>query len=354
MDVNIYEKLREHLNSLPTGYPKTQSGVELRILKKLFTEEDAEMACQLKPLPESAQQIAQRLGRDPEKVADFLYQMSRKGLILRVKIDGVYHYMAIMFIVGILEFQVNNLDREFCELFDAYGQEAMFKELIRPQTPQLRVVPVQESLDTQMEIQPYDELRKIIEAQKNIALADCICRKKSGLLGHPCSKPLESCFVFGTMAEYYIENGLARKITQEEAFEVLRKNEMAGLVPSPANAQKTGGMCNCCACCCGILKAIKLHPYPGSLVKSNYYVRVDENLCAGCEACLERCQMEAIFMDDDRAIIDLKRCIGCGLCVTTCPTKALSLHLKKPKELYVPPAKPMDTYIQIAKEMGKI
>ncbi len=354
MDEKIYERLREHLDSLPAGYPKTQSGVELRMLRKLFTEEEAEMACQLKSLPEKAEEIARRLGRDPEEVADFLYRMSKKGLILRLKLNGAYHYRAAMFLVGIYEYQLKNLDRETAELFDEYAREALYAEMIRPSTPQLRVVPVQKSLDTAMEIRPYDELRKIVESQKTIALADCICRKKSGLLGHPCDKPLESCFLFGALGEYYIENGMARKVTVEEALGVLAKNEEAGLVPSPANAQKVGGMCSCCACCCGVLKAVKLDPHPSSRVKSNYFARVDENLCAGCETCLERCQMEAIYMEDDRANIDLKRCVGCGLCITTCPTKALSLQRKRAKDLYVPPAKPSDTYLQIAKEMGKI
>jgi len=350
---NIFEGLREHLDSLPVGYPKTESGVELRILKKLFTEEEAEMACQLKLVPETPDQIARRLGRTPEVLSSLLYTMSKKGLILRVKVEGAYHYMAMMFIVGILEYQLNNLDRELIECFDQYAQEAMFAELIRGETPQLRVVPVQQSLDAAMEIKPYDELRKIVESQKTIALADCLCRKKSSLLGHPCNKPMESCFVFGAMGEFYIENGLARRVTREEAWSVLQRNEESGLVPSPANAQKTGGMCNCCACCCGMLKAIKLHSHPSHLVKSNYYARVDENLCAGCETCLERCQMEAIFMEDDRAVIDLRRCLGCGLCVTTCPTKALSLRQKALKEHYLPPETPRDTYLQIAKERGK-
>lgn len=354
MPATIYEKLREHLDSLPTGYPKTQSGVELRLLQKLFTEEEAEMASQLKPVPETAEQVAQRLGRNSETVSGLLYRMSKKGLILRLKFNGVYHYTAAMFVVGILEYQLNNLDREMAEIFTEYMNEGFGREMIRVQTPQLRVVPVQESLDAAMEIQPYDELRKIIESQKNIVLADCICRKKSSVLGHPCSKPLESCFVFGAVGEYYIENGLGRRVSREEALEVLRKNEEAGLVPSPANAQKVGGMCSCCGCCCGMLKAIKLHPHPSSLVKSNFFARVDEDLCAGCETCVERCQMEAIFMEDDRATIDLKRCVGCGLCVTTCPTKALSLRKKASQELYVPPAKPVDTYLQIARERGKI
>ena len=57
----IYEKLRQHLDSLPTGYPKAQSGVELKILQKLFTQEEAEMACQFKLVPETAEQVAERL-----------------------------------------------------------------------------------------------------------------------------------------------------------------------------------------------------------------------------------------------------------------------------------------------------
>ncbi len=351
---DIYEKLREHLDSLPAGYPKTSSGVELRILRKLFTEEDAEMACHLKPVPETAEQVAQRLGRDPQSVSGLLYRMSRKGLILRVKIKGVDHYMATMFVVGIFEFQLKTLDRELSEMFDEYNREGFAQELVRPSTPQLRVVPVQESISSTMEIQPYDELREILRSQKTIVVADCICRKKSSLLGHPCQKPIENCFVFGAMGEFYVENGMGRKISLEEALQILGKNEEAGLVPSPANSQKAKGMCSCCGCCCGVLQALKLHPHPSSMVKSNYFAEVDQDLCSGCETCMGRCQMGAIYMDDDWAAVDLKRCIGCGLCVTTCPTQAVTLRAKSRKDHYVPPPTPVDTYMKIAKERGKI
>jgi ferredoxin len=353
MTEDVYQRLREHLDSLPTGYPQTATGVELRILRKLFDEEEAEIACRLKPMPETAEEIARRLGRDPGAVSELLHRMSRKGLILRLREQEQVRYMAMMFVVGILEFQLNRLDRELCEMLDEYMREGFHREMTRTPTPQLRVVPVQESLAPQMEIQPYDELRKILESQKTIVLAECICRKKSAVLGHPCGKPLENCFVFGAMGDYYVENGLGREISLEKALEVLRKNEEAGLVPSPANAQRVGGMCSCCGCCCGMLKAIKLHPHPSSVVKSNYYARVDQNLCSGCGACLERCQMEAVYLDDDWAAIDLKRCVGCGLCVPTCPTKAMSLLPKPRPEHYVPPPTPVDTYMRIAEERGK-
>jgi len=47
---DIYEKLRERLDDLATGYPATENGVEIRILKRLFTEEEAEFFLQLSPL----------------------------------------------------------------------------------------------------------------------------------------------------------------------------------------------------------------------------------------------------------------------------------------------------------------
>jgi len=350
----VYEKLREHLDSMPTGFPKTEGGVEIRLLKKLFSEEEAEMACKMTVTPETAEQVAKRLGRNPQEITDFLFRMSKKGLLVRYNAGGKTFYRSAMFIVGIFEYQVGNLDKEFVDLVHQYSQEAMYREMIRPDTPQLRVVPVQESLDAAMEIAPYDELRKILASQKVIALADCICRKMSRIDGKPCHAPLESCMLFGPAGEFYIENGIGKRITLDEAFDVLKQNEKAGLVPSPANAQRVGALCSCCACCCLILKAIKLDARPSRKVKSNYFTRVDADLCTGCEICLDRCQMEAIKVVDDKVAIDLDRCVGCGLCVTTCPTEALSLYKKSPGELYVPPEKFLETYLRIDMERGKM
>ena len=37
----VYEKVRERLDQFPQGFPKTESGVELEILKSLFSPEEA-------------------------------------------------------------------------------------------------------------------------------------------------------------------------------------------------------------------------------------------------------------------------------------------------------------------------
>ena len=80
---DVYQRLAEHLDNLPAGYPATETGVELRILKRLFTSEEAEIATGLGMLPEPCAAIAARLGREAQTLAPALEAMSRKGLIFR-------------------------------------------------------------------------------------------------------------------------------------------------------------------------------------------------------------------------------------------------------------------------------
>ncbi len=64
--------------------------------------------------------------------------------------------------------------------------------------------------------------------------------------------------------------------------------------------------------------------------------------------------MEALHLNDKKAVLDLNRCIGCGLCVTTCPTHSLSLVRKpKRKQPYVP-KDIMDTNMKLGKARGKL
>ena len=89
---DIYEKLRERLDMFPQGFPKTKSGVELKILKELFSPEEAEIMLVLRPTPELVSVISERMGRDESEMADILYQMSKKGLILRGTVEGQTFY----------------------------------------------------------------------------------------------------------------------------------------------------------------------------------------------------------------------------------------------------------------------
>ena len=92
----VYEKLRERLDMFPQGFPKTQSGVELEILENLFAEEEAKIALSLKPYPEPVAVVAERINRDEYELGQILYDMSKKGLILRFKEseEVIYYFLA--------------------------------------------------------------------------------------------------------------------------------------------------------------------------------------------------------------------------------------------------------------------
>ena len=351
---DVYERLRQRLDDMGTGFPRTHNGVEIEILRQLFSPSDAEMFLMLSPMLEAPDAIAARLNLPPEETAGHLEDMARRGLLFRQKKNAAARYAAVPFVVGIFEFQVNSVDEKLARNLEAYYEEALGKSFQSWSTPVMRTIPINKELVSEWPIAPYEDVMKIFDNQKKIALAPCICRMSAKKAGKGCDKPMEACFLFGSHASFYVDNGLGRYITAGEAKEIARRNEAAGLVMQPFNAQFTGGMCSCCGDCCGMLRSLKKQESPAAAVKSNYYSRIDPDECTGCETCLERCQMEAIAMVDDKAVVDLNRCIGCGLCVSTCPTEAVRLMKKSEDRQYIPPETGMETYIRIAQERGKI
>jgi Na+-translocating ferredoxin:NAD+ oxidoreductase RNF subunit RnfB len=351
---NVYERLRERLDDMAVGFPATESGVEMRILKKIFTESQADLFVKLRPMPESPRDIAGRLGLEEAALADRLEEMAQKGLLFRVRKGENVRYAAVPYVVGIFEFQLNHMDREFARDHEEYFATAFGKTIQGFQTPVLRTVPIDRELVAKYPVAPFEDVLEILENQKSIAVSPCVCRNTRDLIGERCDKPLGNCFSFGSHAAYYVENGMGRYISIDEAKEIVAANEKAGLVMQPFNSQKAGGMCSCCGCCCGVLRSIKAQPAPADVVKSNYFAEVDADECTGCETCLDRCQMDAITMVDDIAQIALGRCIGCGLCITTCPVDALSLIKKSEDKQYEPPKSGGETYIRIASERGKL
>jgi ferredoxin len=348
---DVYQKLAKHLDQLPSGFPATESGVELRILKRLFTPEEAEIATGLVMMPEPVAAIAARMGKDPEDLGPLLEAMSKKGLIFRSSKGGHKLYMAAQFVIGIWEYHVNDLDEELIRDVNEYIPY-LSDTWAAQKTKQLRVIPVAESVEAEMQIMPYEAAEEIIRSQKKIVVAPCICRKEHKMSGAGCDKPIETCLVFGTGAFFYEENGLARDISKEEALGILKQGLDAGLVLQPGNAQRPTNICLCCGCCCQILKNLNNLEKPAQAVASNYYAVVDPEQCTGCAVCVDRCQMDAIAVEDV-AVVDHDRCIGCGLCVPTCDFDAMSLK-KKEGEAYIPPRSVVETYMNIAHERGLI
>ena len=353
MPADVYQKLARHLDDLPGGFPSTESGVELRILRRLFTPEEAELALKCSLIPEEAKVIARRAGLDAETGAQRLEELASKGLIFRLALPGGPRYMAAQYVIGIWEYHVNDLDPELIKDMNDY-----IPHLFTPETwkkaPQLRTIPVGRSLTPDNQVLPFEQAEALVKSQKRALVAPCICRREHTMTGKGCDKPEESCLVFGMGVDYYLRNGLGREISIDEALAILARADEAGLVLQPSNAQKVVNICCCCGCCCQVLKTLKRHPQPASLVSSAFIAQADPDECQGCEVCVERCQMDALSMVDGLVSLNQDRCIGCGLCVTTCPSGALTLQRKPEEQQSQVPRNMYESMVQLGRARGKL
>jgi H+/Na+-translocating ferredoxin:NAD+ oxidoreductase subunit B len=349
MGEEIYPKLREFLDGLPGGFPATESGVEIKILKKLFTHEDAQMALCLTSKLETAETIAGRCGMEVSEAEEKLESMVQRGLIFRTKEGGRSLYQAEQFVSGIYEYQVTYMDKEFAELFEDYKPYIGLVALAL-KTKQARIIPVASAVEVTPAIASYDSVRELVGKQETIGLTNCSCREQQSLLGNQCSHINEGCMYFGSVAELFLERGLGRIINVGEALEMLNRSEEAGLVLQPNNAQNIHFLCTCCSCCCGVLKGLKAFPNPADFIQSPYYASKDPDSCKACGTCLERCPMDAIVESDGNMEVNLARCIGCGVCLSTCPQEAISLVPKV--EVSVPPKNWEETLERISAERG--
>ncbi|MFX1394495.1 MAG: 4Fe-4S binding protein [Promethearchaeota archaeon] len=343
MSDEAYLKLREFLDLFPIGYPKTSNGIEIKILKRLFTEQEAKIAVCLTPIPEKVSRIARRAGLTREEAEEILDSMSKKGLIFRVRRDGPTLFNSAPFMVGLYEYSVNKLDKELAEMFKEYYDIAIMNEMGASNVPGFKVLPIEETIEANTVLYPYHKLKESIKNARKIAVYDCICRKEAKLTGEGCDRPIENCLSFGVAAEFYIENGVGREISPEEAIRIIEEADNAGLIHAGVNSKHLSNICNCCPCCCASMKGITKkgldkHKFLNAMFESI----IDQDLCIGCGNCVERCPVEAITLDDF-AIVNRNLCLGCGLCASNCPEEAITLELRKDGE------EPFDRVLELGK-----
>jgi Na+-translocating ferredoxin:NAD+ oxidoreductase subunit B len=326
---DVYKKLAEKLDGLGPGFPATESGVELRLLRIIFSPSEADMALHVSPLPETVEEIAVRLGEPVEKMRSRLDDMARKGQIGCFKMGGRQVYRAIPFVVGIYEFQRRErLTKELAEAFEEYLPFLTGK--VGGYRPHLtRVIPINAAVKADLNVLPHEDVRRIIEKAKSFRVQECICRREHALLGKRCTHTLKNCLQYSmeeNAYDYFILDGDV--ITKEQALKIIDEAEEEGLVHNTYNVEEAVGgfLCNCCSCCCGLLRGIKESKAPYLVAKSDYVAEIDADACVSCGTCRdERCPVDAIEEDDGVYRVSGKRCIGCGVCAGTCPTGAIRL-----------------------------
>lgn len=349
---NIYRDLQKHLDKQPIGYPATKSGADIRLLKRFFKPEEAEIAMKLSYKPHPLEEIYEDVkegGISLSSLEKLLDGMSKNMVIGYLEREGIQYFYNIPLVVGMYEGQLYKLTPDFLADFEEYVNNKEFGlEFLSSELPQMRTIPIEKSIKPEHHVATYDQLMSLItDTNGPFYINECICRKTAGMKGNPCQQTsrLETCLAIGDVARNCIRSDIGgREISQEEAIDITRQNQSDGLVFQPNNAQKAGFICACCGCCCGILQMHKSLPKPVDFWATNYYARVDAGSCTGCETCKEVCQADAVSFDDKLGVssVNLDRCLGCGNCVTSCESGARSL-VRKEKES-IPPKTPEELY----------
>jgi len=336
-----YRSLQKHLNKMPVGFPSTKSGVEISLLMSIFTPEQAAISTHLHYKHRSIDEIFETAGElvdSKEDLKRILDDTVSNGGIFRRKRDGEDQYALLPFLLwGMYEHQLKRMNQEFLDDCGEYLMGDFGLEMATSTLPKMRVVPVEKSIEVEHHVATYDEVHHLIEqAGEHIAVQECFCRKVKDMQDNACDATdrREVCMSLGDLADLYVEEGWARRIDQDEALDITRKNEEDGLVLMPGNEQEPNFICACCSDCCGMLGLMKSFPKPAEVVGSNYYAEVNQELCKACGTCSSRCPIDAVSINGS-STINLKRCIGCGLCIPTCTEKAMSL-IAKEKEVLPP------------------
>jgi ferredoxin len=338
----IYEKLVDAVNM--RGFPGIKCPELYTLMEELFTPEEAELAVRMPLNPTSAADFASDIGRSAEGVERMLETMADEGLVFSHEQGGVKRYNLLPLVPGIFEFQftkgeVNERAKKLARLFEDYFNVTKQQRekagpsgdaRIDPVISFARVITVEEEVPAGFEVYPYNLVSHYIENSEYLAASVCYCRHHGELVGNPCDKPKQNCMGLGPAAVFTARRGFGRLVSKEEALDIVKRAEEAGLVHCISNTGKyVDFICNCCTCHCGILRSLKGSDSPSMAATSSFIASLDKGDCSDCGDCVERCPMDALTIEGDVVTLDSNRCIGCGLCVSVCPTGAIRLELRE-------------------------
>jgi Pyruvate/2-oxoacid:ferredoxin oxidoreductase delta subunit len=172
------------------------------------------------------------------------------------------------------------------------------------------------------EVLPLEEMLALIEERKEmpVYLNYCDCKSLNG----DCGKPKQVCITYRDGVNSYVHRGLSKKITAEEAKQVVMEADKAGLMHTISGMS----ICNCCDDCCYVFRSQQRRGSLGFWPKTEHIISWNGKKCVHCGLCIRRCMMKVFAKPGDRITIDTSKCVGCGICATACPKGALELIKK--------------------------
>jgi ferredoxin len=323
------------------------------VLEANFSSDEGEYIKELF-VPSTSQEVASRLDVDGKKVFTVLEELTKRGVITKGETQYAFHSSVIAFhhhtVGGVgIEPTPEKVKKAWGDFFYNEWSDMIVEGYIKRQNatglPVFRVWPAIGALELSPNIKPeqilpQENYKLKLQNTKRIIVGHCGCRKNWA--SPDCHHPIETCFAPTDGPGTYKLLGqpgrtAIREVSLDEALEIVRRNELAGLVHT--------GACFCCTCSCEILFSLKKANRWDLLGHSRYEATVDEGKCTGCQNCVERCPFNAIEMKKVpgskklQAGIMKEKCMGCGVCIVGCHERALTYVLARPPE-YIQAPKP--------------
>ena len=322
-------------------------------LKELIDSKDVNYLIKLNVGPNflSLKRYAKKIKRSEDEAQEILDRLINQNCVLKIgSKDPKYaiHQTFLLHSFPPLSYHKYSKDKakKLAELsFKNMVDDGWYKVYSgSPETPTLRIIPVQESIDSTKMILPYEDVAKIIDEARIIAIAKCACKTRTETLGIRACKekyPLETCFYMNHMATFIIEKDLGREISKEETKRLCKEFNQKGLVHTIENYEEGTHslLCNCCSCCCNPLGGITMWDKPHAVAMANYVAEIEDiEMCERCGICETNCIFKAISLNEIGPEIDEDKCMGCGICAVNCSASIITLkHLKRediPKDFF--------------------
>ena len=347
---DVYRRVGRKVDGLTARAPWNETLHE--ILKELFSEAEAEVFVKMPYSLAPFERVARVTGIEETRLRTLLDGMGNKGLVVDFALGDTTWYMPSPMFVGLFEFTMMRTgpdvdSRLMADLFHRYlddgavfaanseGGKRVFIE---------RVVPHQEALGDHVEVLDYEKASWILDGAERCALGVCSCRHEKQHLGaRGCDGPLDVCSSFGIAADYLVRHGLGREVSKEEMRDNFARSRESGFVFCADNTQAgVAFVCQCCGCCCNVLRAVSRFGYTNILTTSSFIARSDSESCTACGKCAKVRPIGAIEMVENgggpnprakKPRVDDDVCLGCGVCALGCSTHAMRLESRPQRVL---------------------
>lgn len=368
---DIFRRVGQKLNNL---HVRCSWNDDLNVLlRALFTEDEADVFVRMPYVFSDLNRIRKITKLPEERLRVLLDRLSDKGLVVDVWVRDRYYYMPSPMVVGVFEFTMMRTGKDakpaewgrlFYRLLEKkegfYHANMGAEQVMSP----ARVYLHDESVlpDEYTRILDYESATHIVETSSKFAVGLCSCRHEKLHAGvKKCDLPLETCASFGWAADYLIRHHMAREVTKADMKDNLTLSRDKGLVICGDNVRhNVTFICQCCSCCCNLLRGVNRYGYPNTIVTSSFIASVDEAACTGCAKCDKACPVGAIEMSEKTtsakphklAVVKENLCLGCGVCTMQCTKKAI--RMEKRPERYIHPETTFERVLLQCLERGTL